>query len=143
MSTIYFIIFILFVFYILWTWKSTVEMEKPIIRISYIAIGTIFISFLTLILFLISKIGINYPKQEMIGQVEKIVLLIFIPINGFIVLTQVSSIIASIKSGMISKEERRKRVKILTIIFIILIILECIYFKNIQLGLINFINAKK
>ena len=52
-------------------------------RISFILVGTLFITILTLILFWVSKFGITYPKKEMVGEVRKIILLSFIPINGF------------------------------------------------------------
>ena len=141
MSIINFIIFVLFVVYIVFVWNSTKEFENIIIRVSYILIGTVFITILTLILFLISKIGIQYPKKEMIGEVRRIILLAFIPINGFITLTQASSIFVQAKSGMVSKEDMEKKIKRFVIIFIVLIIVEIIYFKNIQNGMIKFIES--
>ena len=139
MSIINFIIFILFVIYIVFVWNSTKEFENTLIRVSYILIGTLFITMLTLILFWISKIGVEYPKQEMIGEIRRIILLVFIPINGFITLTQVASIFAQAKSGMVSKEDMQKKIKRFAIIFVALIIVEVIYFKNIQNGMIRFI----
>lgn len=141
MSIINFIIFVLFVVYVVFVWNSTKEFENTIIRVSYILIGTVFITILTLILFLISKIGIQYPKKEMIGEVRRIILLAFIPINGFITLTQASSIFVQAKSGMVSKEDMEKKIKRFVIIFIVLIIVEIIYFKNIQNGMIKFIES--
>lgn len=141
MSIINFIIFVLFVVYVVFVWNSTKEFENIIIRVSYILIGTVFITILTLILFLISKIGIQYPKKEMIGEVRRIILLAFIPINGFITLTQASSIFVQAKSGMVSKEDMEKKIKRFVIIFIVLIIVEIIYFKNIQNGMIKFIES--
>lgn len=141
MSIINFIIFVLFVVYVVFVWNSTKEFENIIIRVSYILIGTVFITILTLILFLISKIGIQYPKKEMIGEVRRIILLTFIPINGFITLTQASSIFVQAKSGMVSKEDMEKKIKRFVIIFIVLIIVEIIYFKNIQNGMIKFIES--
>lgn len=138
MSIINFIIFVLFVIYVVFVWNSTKEFENTIIRVSYILIGTIFITILTLILFGISKMGVKYPKKEMIGEVRKIVLLVFIPINGFITLTQASSIFVQAKSGMVSKEDMEKKIKRFVFIFVILIFFEAIYFKNIQNGIINF-----
>ena len=132
MSIINFIIFVLFVIYIVFVWNSTKEFENTLIRVSYIFIGTLFITLLTVILFWISKIGVEYPKKEMIGEVRRIILLVFIPINGFITLTQASSIFVQAKSGMVSKEDMQKKIKRLIIIFIMLIIVEIIYFKNIQ-----------
>lgn len=142
MTAINFIIFILFVVYLVWTWSSTKEFETILMRISYIVIGTIFIAVITWLLFVISKIGVEYPKEEMIGQVRRIVLLAFIPINGFIVLTQCSSIFSQVRSGMVSKEDLSKKIKIRLIVFAMLVIFEVIYFKHIQYGIINVINAK-
>ena len=141
MSIINFIIFVLFVVYVVFVWNSTKEFENIIIRVSYILIGTVFITILTLILFLISKIGIQYPKKEMIGEGRRIILVAFIPINGFITLTQASSIFVQAKSGMVSKEDMEKKIKRFVIIFIVLIIVEIIYFKNIQNGMIKFIES--
>ena len=142
MSLINFIIFVLFVVYIVFVWNSTKEFENIYIRVSFILIGTVFITILTLILFWISKIGVLYPKKEMIGEVRKIILLCFIPINGFIVLTQAASTFAQAKSGMISKEDMQKKIKRLVIIFIVLIVFEAIYFKNIQNVIIRIIQNK-
>ncbi len=142
MSPIYFIVFLLFVVYIVWTWNSTKEFEDQKIRIAYLIVGTLFIAMVTLIIFLVSKIGVNYPKKEMVGQVQKIVLLVFTPINGFVVLTQFSSVFQQIRSGMVSKEKMNKKIKTLLIVFTILIIIECIYFKNVQYGIIKIINSK-
>ena len=138
----YLIIAILFIIYIIWSWKSTEEFETIVMRLSYVFVGTLFIAIVTLVLFWISKIGVTYPKEEMIGEVRKIILLIFIPINGFITLTQFSSIVANVKSGMISKEEMSKKIKRLLIIFSVMIIVECIYFRHIQAGMIEVINAR-
>ena len=142
MSLIYFIITVLFIIYIVFVWNSTKEFETILMRISFILIGTLFITVLTLILFLISKIGVVYPKNEMVGEVRRIILLCFIPINGFITLTQASSIFTQAKSGMVSKEDIEKKIKRLIIIFIALIIFETIYFKNIQNGMIKIIKNR-
>lgn len=141
MSVINFIIFVLFVIYVVFVWNSTKEFENTIIRVSYLLIGTLFITILTLILFWISKIGMQYPKKEMIGEVRRIILLVFIPINGFITLTQAASIFAQAKSGMVSKEDMQKKIKRFAIIFVVLVVFEAIYFKNIQNGIISFIQS--
>ena len=142
MSLINFIIVVLFIIYIVCAWNSTKEFENTLMRISFILVGTLFITLLTLILFWISKIGVQYPKKEMIGEVRRIILLSFIPINGFVTLTQSASIFAQAKSGMVSKEDMQKKIKRLVIIFIILIVFEAIYFKNIQNGMIRIIQNK-
>ena len=142
MSLINFIIVVLFIIYIVCAWNSTKEFENNLLRISFIFVGTLFITLLTLILFWISKIGVEYPKKEMIGEVRRIILLSFIPMNGFLMLTQTASIFAQAKSGMVSKEDMQKKIKRLVIIFIVLIVFEAIYFKNIQNGMIKIIQNK-
>lgn len=142
MTPIYFLIFILFVVYLFCVWNSTKEFETMTMRLSYIAIGTIFISVLTFILFQISKMGVSYPKKEMIGQVRNIVLLIFIPINALITLTQFSSVFVQVKGELLTKEELSKKLKIMIAIFLFFIIIECIYFKNIQYGILSIFYAK-
>lgn len=139
----YFIIFILFVFFIVWSWNSTKQFETPLYRIIFLIIGTVFVTLVTLILFQISKSGVNYPKEEMIGEVRKIILLIFVPINGFILLTQGANIISQVKSGIVSKENYNRKIKILIVICIILIIFECIYFKSIQNDIIKVIVSRQ
>ena len=142
MQTIYFIIFILFTTYIVFTWRSTKEFENIRTRFSYIFVGTLFITLLTFIIFLISKIGVQYPREEMVGEIRKIILLVFVPINGFIVLTQFAGIVTSAKSGTASKEDMKRKIKIFIIICISLIIVECIYFKSIQTGMIDMIEKR-
>ena len=142
MSLINFIIVVLFIIYIVCAWNSTKEFENMLIRISFIFVGTLFIAMLTFVLFLISKIGVQYPKKEMIGEVRRIILLSFIPINGFIILTQSASIFAQAKSGMVSKEDMKKKIKRLIIMFIVLIVFEALYFKNIQNGIIRIIQNR-
>ena len=142
MSLINFIIVVLFIIYIVCAWNSTKEFENILLRISFILVGTLFITIFTLILFWLSKIGVEYPKKEMIGEVRRIILLSFIPINGFITLTQSASVFTQAKSGMVSKEDMKKRIKRLIIIFVVLTVFEAIYFKNIQNGMIRIIQNK-
>lgn len=138
----YFIITVLIVVYLIWVWNSTKDFETIVMRLSYLAVGTLFIIVLTLLLFGISSIGVNYPKQEMIGEVRKVILLTFVPLNGIVVLPQLASLFTRVKSGMLSKDELAKKIRILAIIFVILVIIECIYFKNIQGGIIEIINSR-
>ena len=143
MAMIYFIIFILFVAYILWTWHSSAQIESMVTRISFIGIGTLFIALVTFLLFSFSQIGVDYPVEEMAGSVRSIVLLIFIPINGFVIIPQIFNYIGGTKNGTISEENKGKVIRRICIIAVILIIFECIYFKNIQTGIINYINIRQ
>ena len=140
---VYFIIFMLFVIYFTWVWNGTKGFGNISLRISFITIGTLCITLITYILFLFSKIGVEYPKKEMISVVRKMILLVFVPVNGFITMPQGINLINRLKDGNISQEEKSKKFRKLLIIILVLIILECIYFKNIQNGIINYINMRQ
>lgn len=143
MSTaIYLIIFILFLVDIFWVWSSTKSFETNFTRISYIFIGTLFITLLTYIIFLFSKSEINYPNVAMIGKVRNIILLTFVPINSFVVLPQLAKIVDKIKNDEISGEKIKTTILIFIVVAIFAIILETVYFKSIQNGIINIINSK-
>ena len=143
MSLVYFIIVILFFAYLSWTWNGTKVFGELPTRISFIIIGTLFMLFLTFILFAFSSIGIEYPKEEMVGSVRNMILLIFTPINGFVIVPQVINIIASVKDGVLSREETERKIRIILIVIAVLIIFECVYFKNIQSGMINYLRLKQ
>lgn len=141
-AIIYIIIIILFLVYLSWTWKSTKSFEGTFTRISYIFIGTLFITLVTYIIFLISKNGISYPHPEMIGKIRNIILLTFVPINGFITLPQIATSIGKIKNDDITAEQLKKKLIIFIIVIIITVIFEGSYFKNIQNGILQVIKLK-
>ena len=141
-AMIYVIIIILFFVYLSWTWNNTKAFEGNFTRISYIIIGTLFITLATYIIFLISKSGITYPHVEMIGKIRNIILLTFVPINGFITLPQIANTIEKIKNDNITAEQLKRRIVIFIIIVLLIVIFECSYFKNIQNGIIQVINLR-
>ncbi len=139
---VYFIIGLLFFVYFVWVWKSSREFDNIIIRMILLIIGTLFSVLLTYVLFIISKIGLDYPKEEMIRYIRNIILLVFVPINGFAIIPQFVNLCSRIKNGSISDEEKKRKIRILVVVFILLMILECFYFKNIQNGMLNYMKLK-
>ena len=104
----------------------------------------IFLCFVvTIILFNISSIGIEYPNSKSKTIAMKTLVLIFTPINGILLLPNVTRIINESKNEEITKEEFGKKIKKFLITFIILIIIEFIYLKNTQNGILNNYNMIK
>ena len=136
------IIIMLFAVYLFWTWNNTKSFQGIFTRISYVIIGTAFITFVTYIIFLISKKGIIYPYNDMAELIRNIIMLIFVPVNGLITLPQIGNTIEKIKNDTITPEKLKKRIIIIIIIVIIIIIYECSYFKSIQSKIIRLINLK-
>lgn len=139
---IYLVIAILFIAYIMWTLNNAKEFASSGTKILFLIIGTIIISLVTLILFSISKLGVVYPKTQMVGAVRKIILLVFVPINGLIILPQIANVVGKVKKDKITPDEFQRKAIIMLVIIIAIVIIECIYFKNIQTGIINVINLK-
>lgn len=141
-SFIYGIIIILFFVYIFWTWNNTKYFDSFFTRVSYICIGSLFITLVTYIVFIISKVGIVYPNKEMIGELRNIILLTFVPINGFLTLPQIANTIKLIKDDEITSEKFKRKMIVFIICILIVIIFESYYFKNIQNGIIQKINLR-
>ena len=68
---IYMIIILLFAVLLFWTWNNTKDFERTEQRILFIVIGIVILSILTLILFNISKIGVNYPNNNIMKEIRK------------------------------------------------------------------------
>lgn len=132
-TMIYLMIIILFIVLILWTWNNTKSFEDKLSRIVYLVLGMLLNLIIIAIIFNISKSNINYPNVDIMKQIRKIVLLIFTPVNGLITLPWIANIIIGIRSG----ENKNKLILILSIVFIIVVIFECFYFKSIQDGILQ------
>ena len=139
---IYFIIAVLFVVLIFWTWNNTKDFEETSRRVIFIVVGIILIAIVTLIYFTISKVGITYPKVEMVKQVRKMVVLLFTPINGFLSLPHIASLKMKIKLKTEDEEKLKKKILIFGIVFIVATIVEIIYMKDFQNGIIQMLNSK-
>lgn len=139
---IYIIIALLFVVLIFWTWNNTKEYEEITKRITYIVTGILAMLLITLIDFTISKIGITYPKAEMVKQVRKMSVLLFTPINGFFSLPHIATIKTQIELKKVENDKIKKKIIILGIIFIIATIVEINFIKEFQNGIIQILNNK-
>lgn len=113
--------------------------KKIIILLSEIAICFVF----TIMLFNISSIGIEYPSNKDKKIAMEILVAIFTPINGIILLPNITRLIIKSKNGEINKEECEKRLKKSLIIILLLIIIEFVYLKNTQIGILNNYNMQK
>ena len=139
---IYLIIALLFVVLIFWTWNNTKDFDDTKKRITFIIFGIIILGVVTLIFFNISKIGIGYPKKEMVNQVRKLTMLIFIPVNGFLSLPHIATIKEQIGQKSLEEEKIKRKIIILGIVFIITAIIEINYMKDFQNGIIQMLNNR-
>lgn len=121
----------------MWTWHSEKKFEDNKIKIIYMLLCVLILGVVTLIIFNISKNNISYPNSKMISPVRKMILMLFIPINGFIVVPYITLQLGDFKIGDIKEDVLKKRILKILIIFLVILIFECSYLKSIQNGIIN------
>ena len=112
--------------------------KKIIIFIFEIIVCLIF----TMILFNISSLGIEYPNSQSRGIARRILVTIFTPMNGILLLPNITRLINESQNGEIDKEECARKLKKTLIIFILLVIMEFVYLRNTQIGILNNYNMQ-
>lgn len=138
---IYLIIVILFAVLIFWTWNNSRDFQENIDKIKFLFLGVILLSLITWIIFHLSKIGISYPNEDIMKELRKITLLLFIPINGFLSLPHIASIKSELNKLTRDDEKIKRKIIILGIVFILAIIIEIMYLKDFQNGIIEMLNG--
>ncbi len=93
---------------------------------------------LILFMFIISNIIYGIGNMGIIGEIanksKNMILLVLMPINMMIIASPIALQINKAQSKEIEKEELLKKIITLVLIDIAILIVECIYIKNIQLG---------
>lgn len=93
---------------------------------------------LILFMFIISNIIYGIGNIGIIGEIanksKNMILLVLMPINMMIIASPIALQINKAQSKEIEKEEFSKKIITLVLIDIAILIVECIYIKNIQLG---------
>lgn len=129
----------MFLILISWTWHNLGNIEKPK-KVITIIVSVFVIYIVTLIIFNISKNNITYVAQEGMEAVKNILVLLFTMVNSLILMPLLARILNKISENDIKYSDARKSFIIIFIIFLIVIIFECGYLKDIQQGIINIYN---
>lgn len=136
MTIILIIIAVLFLVLIGWCWNSLGSIEKQD-KIKYIIVGLILTYIMTIIIYSISKIGINYESKDAMKMIRVIFQLLFTIVNGYILLPYTFKKIEQIKNNTIKEEKIKKSIIILLIIIVLIFIFESMYLGNIQQEILN------
>lgn len=127
---------ILFFVMIGWTWNNLADIEKPK-KIAYIIISVLVTYLITLIIFNISKSGVEYQNPNMISTVQNMITAVFTAVNGFIIIQYLGRIFGQIDANQIDKDIASKKIIIILVIFVACLIFECSYMKDIQTGMLR------
>ena len=136
MTIILIIIAVLFLVLIGWCWNSLGSIEKQD-KIKYIIVGLILTYIMTIIIYSISKIGIQYESKETMKIIRVIFQLLFTIVNGYILLPYTFKKIEQIKNNTIKEEKIKKSIIIILIIIVLIFIFESMYLGNMQQEILN------
>ena len=139
MPVIITLIIAIFLILISWTWHNLGNIDKTKKVITIIA-SLIIMYVITLIIFNISKINVDYKSEEEMIAVRNVLVLLFTFINGLIVMPSFGKIINRVKENEITKEQASKKFLITLAIFIIVLFFECGYLKDTQKGILDIYN---
>ena len=128
--------FILYSVAIGWTWNNLGDIDK-VKKILIIAGELIVIYIITLILFGISKNGIEYTNKDVEGNIKNVIVALFTGFNSLIVLPYLNKQIIKLKEKETDEKNIIKKLLIMFLIFVVCIIFECGYMKNKQKGIIQ------
>mgnify|MGYP005782254553 FL=1 len=110
-------------------------------KLIYIVVGTAVMYIITSIVYWFSTRGIEVTEVSERGK--DLITFLFVPINGIIMLPLLAKSYSKLKYGNLDKNVFLKRGIVLAVILLIVLIIECIYFKNIQQEVVNMLNAQE
>lgn len=134
------IIIVIYVLLIAWVWTNLGVIDKTK-KILIILIGIVIVYLITLIVFNISKSGINYEQKIMEKDIRRILVSMFTGLNSLITLPFIAKLIEKIHENQIEQKEVSKKLSIIVVIFVICMFFECGYMKDIQQGILDMVNV--
>lgn len=130
---------ILYILLISSTMHSLKLVESTKVKIGFIVTGFILMLVSIWVTFYISISGLNYENAQIVGRVRNLLVAVFVPVNGLIVMPYLAKMLSKIGSNELTQEKFKKRLIILAIIYFAILIFECSYFKNTQIGILEMI----
>lgn len=128
--------FILYSVVIGWTWNNLGDVDK-IKKILIIAGEILLIYLITLIVYAISKNGIDYTNTEVEKNIKIVIVTLFTGFNSLIILPFLNKQIIKLKEKETEEKSIIKKVAIMFLIFIVCLIFECGYMKDTQKGILQ------
>lgn len=110
-------------------------------KIIFIVAGTAIMYVLTSIVYWISTRGIEVTEVSEKGK--DLITFLFVPINGILILPIFSKSYYKYRQGSLDNRTFRGRGVVLAVLLLIILIIECIYFKNIQEQVVNMITEQQ
>ena len=129
----------IFLISIIWIWHNLGNIEKPK-KIAFILIGLCITYLITIVLYNISSTDMTYPSEEIKKTVSNTLILIFTGLNALIFLPFIAYLFDNILEEEIEKNQEKKRMIVIFIIFVVCVFVENGYLKDTQEGIISMYN---
>ncbi len=139
MTVITIVAVLIFIISIIWIWHNLGNIEKTR-KIIFIIVGLLIIYLITLLIYNFSNANVIYPSEEIQKTVKNTLLIIFTGLNSLIFLPFIANLFDKILEEEIEKDQAKKRIVIILMIFVVCIFIEKGYLKNTQEGIINIYN---
>lgn len=140
MLLIMFFIIVLNIVAIALTFYCLSELESKE-KLIFIAIGVTIIYLLTSFVYWVSTKDISVKAVSDMGK--NLITLLFVPINGIVILPILAKSYTKYKIGMLGTDNFKNRALILGMLLAILLIIECVYFKDIQKSVVVMIEKNQ
>lgn len=134
------IIIIIYLVAIAKTWTNLEELEKHK-KIIIIGIGIIVLYLVTNIIFSISTNSIEYQNGNMQNSVKNMLTILFTGINALIFIPWITKNVVKLKNNEIETKNFQMKLLIIGTVFVVCMIVENIYMKNIQKGILDIYNV--
>ena len=125
---------------ILLTYHSLSDFEQKE-KIVFLVVGVAVMYILTSIVYWLSTKGVEI--KEVSEHAKNVITLMFVPINSILILPLFAKSYQKYKMGSLASDKFRNRVIIFGVILLIIFIIECSYFKDIQEGVIESLKKVK
>ena len=116
-----------------------IESKKE--KLIFVIMGTALMYILTSIIYWISTNDIQMTEVSERGK--DLIIFLFVPINAILTLPLFAKSFSKFRDGRIDGKILRNRGVLLIILLAIILIFECIYFKNIQQQVVNMITEEE
>lgn len=140
MAFVLFFMMILNIVAIVLIYYCLTDLEKKE-KLIFIAVGIAIIYMLTSFVYWISTRNIELKEVAEIGK--NFITFTFVPINAIITLPIFAKSYIKYKSGRMKYDQLKNRVLVLFIVFAIILIAECFYFKDIQNGVMALVEKSE
>ena len=140
MTLILFFIIVLNIIAIALTYYCLSDLEK-MDKVIFIAVCVAIIYMLTTLVYWISTKSIAVKEVSDLGK--NLITFLFVPINTLVVVPLFAKSYNKYKTGFLAFDKLRNRGIVLGAILLIILIIECVYFKNVQNTVITLIEKNQ